>query len=672
MKIICAAFAVSFFIALQPFRSFAAQTDDAARTGEPEARKAREIVVTAARYREGISSVPSRVTVITEDEIRNSTARNIPDLLRGVASIHVSDIAGNNRHFTVDLRGFGETAALNTLVLVDGRRVNQADLSGTDWTLIPLERVKRIEILHGGAGSVLYGDNATGGVIHIITREAGPTEGGVSAVAGSYDTFKGLAYAGGSWNDLAGSFAVKYLTSDGYRDNSGNEATDLDAKLSYTPAEDLSLYLGGRYHRDDAGLPGAIKESDFAAGTQRRETIHPDDFVEVEDYAVEGGAEYAFLNDSLFKLDLTWRSRDALSFASYVGGNFTGDTVIDTVIVSPQFIFHSAPRGMNNTLTLGFDYHGDREDITNESIFFGEETGGIFKLEKDNYGLYVQDELELKPGLYLSGGYRYDWADFSFSPGGPDSPDGTGMDENLFMAGANYTYRGRSYTYFSYSRSFRYPVLDEIFNFFTSTITTDLTAQTTDSFEVGFRHYLGEKSYLHLNLFASSTEDEIYFNPAAFTNQNLDGDARRRGVEISFDAAPRPWLGLSGSYAHMASDIDGGAFDGKDVPNVPENKAVLRALFFAGRGITAVVEGIYVGERLFVGDFGNDFDRQDDFSVLNLKLEYAWKSLVAHVTVNNATDEKYSEYGALGGFPVERGFFPSPERNFSAGLSIAW
>jgi iron complex outermembrane receptor protein len=634
-----------------------------------ETHDAAAIVVTAARYREGISSVPSKVTVITEDEIRNSPARNIPDLLRGVAAIHVNDIAGNNRHFTVDLRGFGESAALNTLVLVNGRKVNQADLSGTDWTLIPLERVQRIEILHGGAGSVLYGDNATGGVIHIITREAGPTEAGISVEAGSYNTFKTVAWAGGSLEKLSASAAVKYLTSDGYRDNSGNEATDVDLDLSYTPSDSLVLTLGGRYHRDDAGLPGAIKESDFAGGVTRRETVHPDDFVEVEDYDATVGAEYLFAGDSLFKVDLTWRRRDALSFASYVGGEFTGDTAIDTVIVSPQFVFHSAVQEMNNTLTLGFDYHRDSEDITNESTFFGAVTGGVFELEKNNYGLYVQDELELRPGLYLSGGYRYDWADFSFTP---STPDGSTMDENLFMAGANYTYSGKSYAYLGYSRSFRYPVLDEIFNFFNSTLTTDLVSQTTDNLEIGFRHYVGEKGYVHLNLFASSTEDEIYFNPATFTNENLDGDARRRGVEISFDARPLTWLGLNGSYARMISDIDGGTFDGNDVPNVPDHKAVLRALFFAGHGITAVAEGIYVGERLFVGDFPNGFENQESFSVLNLKLEYEWRNLVAHVTVNNATDEEYSEYGALGGFPVERGFFPSPERNFSAGIAVAW
>ena len=91
-----------------------------------------QIVVTPARAESTIARVPAFVTLIDADDIAASPARDIPDLLRQ-AGVQVTDITGNGRSYRVDLRGFGATAGLNTLVLVDGRRVNQPDQSGSDW-----------------------------------------------------------------------------------------------------------------------------------------------------------------------------------------------------------------------------------------------------------------------------------------------------------------------------------------------------------------------------------------------------------------------------------------------------------------------------------------------------------------------------------------------------------
>ncbi|TAL62592.1 MAG: TonB-dependent receptor, partial [Bacteroidetes bacterium] len=245
--------------------------------------KLEEVVVTATRYEEQPSKVPANITVITEKDIKNSSAQNIPELLRTEIGIQVNDITGNRRNYAVDLRGFGETAPLNTLVLVDGRRINQPDLSGVDWTEIPLERVKRIEIIRGGRGSILYGDNATGGVINIITKEGDTFKAGGELSAGSYGTFKGSAYLNGSPNGLSISLAGNYLTSDGYRDNSSTEAKDVGLNASYTPKDFIKLYFSTGYHKDNTGLPGALKESDFAAGASRTDSKHPDDYMDVED-----------------------------------------------------------------------------------------------------------------------------------------------------------------------------------------------------------------------------------------------------------------------------------------------------------------------------------------------------------------------------------------------------
>ena len=178
-----------------------------------------EVVVTATRDAEEIRKIPANVTVITQEGIEQSNSQNVVDLLKDQVDVVVRDFYGNGKTASVDIRGFGETGTLNVLVLVDGRRVNDIDLSGVDWTQIPLDQVERIEIVRG-SGSVLYGDNATGGVINIITkRPEKPFSAQAEGVAGSYGYYKGGASAGGKWGPLSAIFSASYQDTDGYREN---------------------------------------------------------------------------------------------------------------------------------------------------------------------------------------------------------------------------------------------------------------------------------------------------------------------------------------------------------------------------------------------------------------------------------------------------------------------
>ena len=627
----------------------------------------KEVVVTATRQAEEISSVPADVTVVTEKDIKNSTAYDVPDLLRNQVGVHVNDIAGNRRSYTVDLRGFGETAPLNTLVLVDGRRINQADLSGSDWSLIPLDRVKKIEIIRGGRGSVLYGDNAGGGVINIITKEGEAFKTGAEVSGGSYDTFKGSAFVSGTQSKLSYALSGNYLSSDGYRDNSGTEAKDLGLNLGYYQNDKVKWNLSGGYHKDSTGLPGGIKTSDFTAGKSRTDTLHPDDFADVEDYYVQGGPEVFFLSDSKFKMDVSLRKRKFLSFASFDAGNFTGDTDIRTLTVSPQIILKEALWKFDNRLIIGFDYTDVDEDITNTSLFFGASTVGLFELKKKNYGYYIHDEFRPWEKFAVSGGYRYDRVDFNFKP---STPDNKTMHENLFTAGLDYNFYKKSSVYASYSRSFRYPVLDELFDFFTNTINTTLIPQESDNYEFGIRHYFTPRLFAKINIFRIDTENEIFYNPNRFANENLDGETRRDGFEFSVTKTFDKVI-LKGNYSYTDATIRNGQFAEKAVPNVPRHKAAIGAQFTLGKGFSLVLDSIYVGERPFISDFSNNFENQKDYLVVNTKLKYRWKNITAFLNINNITDEEYSEYGAISTFPItETAFYPSPKINFLAGVSV--
>lgn len=105
------------------------------------------VVVTATRFEERFSDRPVNLTVITAEDIRSSPTKTVPDLLSEQAGIIVRDLFGNNAsNATVDLRGFGVTGTQNTLILVDGRRVVDIDLSGVQWSAVPLSAIARIEI----------------------------------------------------------------------------------------------------------------------------------------------------------------------------------------------------------------------------------------------------------------------------------------------------------------------------------------------------------------------------------------------------------------------------------------------------------------------------------------------------------------------------------------------
>ena len=104
---------------------------------------------------------------------RCATSRRIPDhLISREAGVQTSSLSArvNGAGTTVDMRGFGVTGPSNTLILLNGRRLNDWDLPGFDLSTIDRKSIERIEITRGNSGAVLYGDGAVGGVINIVTR----------------------------------------------------------------------------------------------------------------------------------------------------------------------------------------------------------------------------------------------------------------------------------------------------------------------------------------------------------------------------------------------------------------------------------------------------------------------------------------------------------------------
>ncbi|MBM3757299.1 MAG: hypothetical protein FJW38_25355 [Acidobacteria bacterium] len=160
-------------------------------------------VTSVRKSRQRLSRTAMAIHVITQDDIRRSGATNLPEALRLAPGVHVSRV--NGATWAVSIRGFGSFYANKLLVMIDGRTIYSPVMSGVDWArhLVMMEDIDRIEVIRGPAGSV-WGANAVSGVINVITKPAGETQGTlISAQSGSRDPFQTSVRHGGKNGNAA-------------------------------------------------------------------------------------------------------------------------------------------------------------------------------------------------------------------------------------------------------------------------------------------------------------------------------------------------------------------------------------------------------------------------------------------------------------------------------------
>src|SRR5881398_2733656 len=152
-------------------------------------------VTSVAKRPQRVADAAAAVFVLTQEDIRRSGARNIPEALRMVPGLEVARIDENK--WAIGARGFNGRFANKLLVLIDGRSVYTPLFSGVYWDIqdVPLEDVDRIEVIRG-PGATLWGANAVNGVINVITKNAKDTQG--------------LLLSGGGGTELRGFGTVRY------------------------------------------------------------------------------------------------------------------------------------------------------------------------------------------------------------------------------------------------------------------------------------------------------------------------------------------------------------------------------------------------------------------------------------------------------------------------------
>jgi len=164
-------------------------------------------VTSASKKEQSLSRVGAALYVLTREDIASSGAHTIPDLLRLVPGVEVSQI--NSSQWAISIRGFNSLYSNKVLALMDGRALYQPSFSGVFWDQqdLPIEDIERIEVIRGPDGTI-WGPNAVNGVINIVTRHSRDTQGGlITAGGGSWRTGEGLVEYGGKAGS-AGTYRV--------------------------------------------------------------------------------------------------------------------------------------------------------------------------------------------------------------------------------------------------------------------------------------------------------------------------------------------------------------------------------------------------------------------------------------------------------------------------------
>jgi vitamin B12 transporter len=241
-----------------------------------DAPSSNEIVVTPLRAPQAVSKTGSSVTVITREEIENKAAKSIADVLRPVEGLFVSERGGLGGNTSITLRG---SKPSQTLVLIDGVRVGDPSSIAGDFDFggYSPSDLERIEILRGPQ-SALYGSDAMGGVINLVTRKgAGKPKASLTVEGGSYGTALGRASVSGSQGDFNYAFSLNGLRTDGFSsfgyrigryaaygpfENDPTQKVNGSARLGWDGGQGVSVeagYLGFWAHTqfDNAISPGA-------------------------------------------------------------------------------------------------------------------------------------------------------------------------------------------------------------------------------------------------------------------------------------------------------------------------------------------------------------------------------------------------------------------------------
>jgi len=640
-----------------------------------------EVVVTATRASKDIKKVPANVTVISAREIADSGASSIVEVLESQANIHIRTFSGNPSQAQIDLRGFGENGFGRTLVLLDGRRLNRLDMSSINWAQLPLDQIERIEVVRGSA-SVLYGDAAVAGVIHIITKKGAvdPSITGSVQIGedGFHDERAGIV---GSTEKLSYSISAANQQTDGWRDRTGFKSYGAGFQLGYDISDYLSISGGASLNQTYFELPGNLTRVQLAQNRTQPQPGHTNDESENDYHNVNLLLEGSFGTLGDLEINMVYGNSEITSdFLSYWPPAQFSISESESIGVQPKYVLNSEHGFLSNQLVTGVDIYHETVKVDKYSDAARQNKTHSTDIERDTIGWYLRDEIIIENSVILHGGVRVEKAEISgwsmtLATSTVDFANEKEHDGEVFEIGVTWLPKDNMKFYTKYSTVYRYPFIDEqaaFYGFGTDVFLTDIEAEEGQSIEAGIEVDPLQNLSLGLTLFQIDMEDEISWNEITFRNENLD-DTRHKGLELSLDYNVFEFLSLQMNYTYQKATFESGNYSGNNVPLVPNNLLAASLDFTLMHSLHLLSSMRYTDDSYLSQDFNNNTEKLDGYFIVDLMLHYikniGKSQLTAFLGVSNIFDEEYSTHGTDGQGWGDNTFFPSPGRKFYGGIT---
>lgn len=633
------------------------------------------VVVTPTRFESATLPTPAHLVVITREDIERTPATSIPDLLAGVPGAAVMPLYGAlGIDATVSLRGAGSggTATSNTLVLLNGQRLNPVDSGSIDWSLIPLASIERIEVMPG-SGTVLYGDRASGGVINIVTRKS--TDAGyVSLGGGSHGLREAGIQAGGMLGPIDASLYFQYGESDGWRDNSDQRRYGLGGRLNFVDEDDMRVYLDFAAFDEKLGQPGGLWRTEYQTDPTR--SRHPGDRSDREGFRVRPGVTVNLNSNLTFDADLAVSRDERKGYSGPTNPvEQVRDLTRDFVSFNPKFNIRYGLGGFSHHATIGYDYfRGTTDSLTSP-------TGNQAYTQaatQTSHAVYAQNITDLGDRLALTLGVRSQrlrqsasqsayttyWGGFQPAMSGRSSDTREAYEAGLSYRADGWKFTGRAGTLY------RFPNTDELYGFdpltFDPVFAFGLEPQRGTVYEVGATRTFARAS-LGLNLYRQDMRDEISSDPNG-GNMNID-KTRRLGVELNAKLALTDTLSGDLGLAFEDAEIRGGAYAGSDLPMVPGVQASAGLTWQATERSSYSARLNHVGERRYGDDYSNLAGDLASHTRLDLLASWRVRDWQIDARVLNATDRKYAAFGGYGfntgTFAFDTFYYPADSRTYT-------